>query len=141
MKPPKRKKRLSERSIYRFINRCHLEVRKCEDVHAYLAGIILLGAAMEYLLSAWLRAYPGAAYCQGKRLSDHWDLAKLITAAHQAGFLDDGAFRAAERIRKFRNLVHPNWYAGRKPGRFSKSLLEARISDFDMFIESMERNL
>lgn len=141
MNLPKRKKRLSERSIYRFVNRCRLEARKCEDVRAYVAAIILLGAAMEYLLSAWIRAYPSAIHCQGKKLSNHWDLKQLTDAAYQAGFLDHGAFRAAERIRRFRNLVHPNWYAGRKPIRFTRHLLDARIQDFDIFIESMQKNL
>jgi hypothetical protein len=36
-------------------------------------------------------------------------------------------------------LVHPNWFAGRKPARFTKHVLEARHRDYDTVIDSIQR--
>lgn len=141
MKAIRRHKRVSSESLYRFVRRCRLEIRKCEKVNAYLAAIILLGSALEYLLTAWIRAYPEVVYSQRKKLTDHWDLRTLNTLAYQSGFWEYRAFQAAERIRKFRNMVHPNWYAGRKPLRFVKSIVEDRMADFDIVTDSFQRNL
>ena len=103
--------------------------------------MVLLGASVEYILSAWIRAFPSIVYAQNKKLTDHWTLQDLNQLARRAGLLNYNAFRALERIRKFRNLVHPNWYAGRKPIKFSKRILEARISDYNEVIESIQRNV
>ena len=114
-------------------------MRICEASKAYLAGIVLSGAALEYILAAWLRAFVPRS--QRKRLSEWWSLKDLINIARAQGLLDYKAFCSAKRVRKFRNLVHPNWYAGRKPIRFTKHLLEARLVDYDTIIDSIQRNI
>jgi hypothetical protein len=116
-------------------------MKACENVKAYLACTILIGASLEYLLSSWIRAYSGVVYASGKKLTDRWDLKDLNELAYRSGFMNRAAYLASERIRKFRNMVHPNWYAGRKPTRFSKALLDERISDFNLVVDSLERNL
>jgi hypothetical protein len=141
MKTIRRRKRLCLDSIYHFIRRCRLETQRCEAARAYVAAIVLLGAALEYLLTAWIRAYPSVIRAEGKKFTDRWGLWELSQIAYRAGFLDYRAFQASERIRKFRNLVHPNWYAGRKPLKLSKNILDARFADFDRVIDSIERNL
>ena len=103
--------------------------------------MVLTGAALEYLFTAWIKAYPAVLRSSRRKLSDHWDLNQLITLARDSGFLDYKAFLAAQRIRKYRNLIHPNWYAGRKPLRFTKKLLDARLTDYENVISSIEKNL
>ena len=140
MKTPRRRKRLSSTAIYRFVNRCRAEIKICERSKAYLAGTVLTGAAVEYILTVWIRAFDILKYANHrKKLTDHWSLKELIDLAYQQGLFDFKAFRAAERIRKFRNLVHPNWFAGRKPARFTKHVLEARHRDYDTVIDSIQR--
>jgi len=140
LKTPRRRKRLSQPAIYRFINRFRLEVRICERSKAYLAGIVLIGAAIEYILAAWIRAFDILRRAKHKkRLSHHWNLKELNDLAYEQGLFDLKAFRASERIRKFRNLVHPNWFAGRNPRRFTKHILAARLRDYDSVIDSIQR--
>jgi len=123
-----------------FINRFRLEVRICERSKAYLAGIVLIGAAIEYILAAWIRAFDILRRAKHKkRLSHHWNLKELNDLAYEQGLFDLKAFRASERIRKFRNLVHPNWFAGRNPRRFTKHILAARLRDYDSVIDSIQR--
>ena len=104
----RRRKRLTQTSIYRFVNRCRLELKKCEKTQAYLSALILIGAAVEYTLTAWMRAYPEELYRRRKKITQHWDFKDLNRIAHEAGLFDREAFLAAERIRKYRNRVHPN---------------------------------
>jgi hypothetical protein len=141
MRTIRRRRNLSEISIYRFINRCRKELRICRESHACLAGVVLIGASLEYLLAAWIRAYPNVVYGRHRRLSDHWSLKELNELAYQERFFDRSAFHSSERIRKSRNLVHPNWYAARRPLRFTKRMLEARLSDYNSVIDSIQRNL
>jgi len=140
LKTPRRRKRLSQPAIYRFIRRCRLEVRICERSKAYLAGIVLSGAAIEYILAAWIRAFDILRRAKHeKRLNHHWSLKELNDLAYKQGLFDLKAFRASECIRKFRNLVHPNWFAGRKPRKFTKHILAARLRDYDTVINSIQR--
>ena len=132
-----RKKRLTEKSLYQFLKRCRLEIKKCESAKAYLACIVLIGANLEYILTAWIRAYPGVVYSGNKKITDRWDLKDLNDLAYKYGFINRRALTASERIRKTRNMIHPNWYAGRKPIRFSKELMDARNADFDIIMDSM----
>jgi hypothetical protein len=137
----RRRKRLTLPSIYRFIERSRMEMKKCEKARAHLAIIVLVGATLEYILAAYIRAYPHVVYSQHKRLTDHWDLKNLNQLARQSGLFDYRAFQASERIRKSRNLVHPNWYAGRKPTRFTQGIVDKRLSDYNSVIDSIQRNL
>jgi hypothetical protein len=112
----------------------------CERSKAYLAGMVLTGAAVEYILNAWLWTFDVLRLAKHKKkLTDHWTFKQLNDLAFQEGLYDVRAFRAAERIRKFRNLVHPNWFAGRRPARFSKHALNARLRDYDTIIDSVNR--
>src|SRR5205814_328995 len=100
----------------------------------------LSGAAIEYILAAWIRAFDILKRARHKkRLSDHWSLKELNDLAYEQGLFDFRAFCASERIRKFRNLVHPNWFAGRNPNRFTKHILGARLRDYDTVIDSIQR--
>ena len=110
----------------------------CEASRAYLAGIVLSGATLEYILTAWVRAFVGRSTGR-KKLTDHWSLKELNDLARKHGLFDYRAFCCAERIRKFRNLVHPNWYAGRRPIKFTKHILEARLADYDAIMDSIQR--
>jgi hypothetical protein len=112
-------------------------MKACEASHAYLAGIVLSGAALEYILAAWIRAFVSRA--SRKKLTDHWTLKELNDLGFRHGLFDYKAYCSAERIRKFRNLVHPNWFAGRKPIRFTKHILEARLADYNAVIDSIAR--
>jgi len=115
-------------------------MKACESAGAYLAGIVLCGAAREYILTAWIRAFDVPRMGR-KKLIDRWDLIHLNNRAYENGWFDDKAFRSAERIRKVRNLVHPNWYAGRKPMRFTKHVLEERLEDLSAAVDSLHRNI
>jgi len=141
MKTIRRHKRLTENSIYRFLNRSRKEIKKCEKAGAYLAAIVLIGANLEYLLTAWIRAYPGVAHDNHRKSTANWNLKELIHLAWKSGFLDHKSYLSAERIRKYRNLVHPNWYAGRRPLRFTKRVLEDRLADYDAIMNSFRRNV
>ena len=74
-------------AVYRFINRCRKEIRACELAQAYLAGIILCGAALEYILTAWIRAFdvprPGR-----RSLTERRDLKHLIDRAYETRWFD-----------------------------------------------------
>jgi hypothetical protein len=102
--------------------------------------VVLTGAAIEYILAAWIRAFDVLKYANHrKKLTDHWSLKELNELAYQQGLYDFKAFRAAERIRKFRNLVHPNWFAGRRPARFTKYVLDLRLRDYELVIDRIQR--
>lgn len=114
-------------------------MKACEASRAYLAGIVLSGAAIEYILTAWIRAFNIVRYTKHTKLTDRWNLKDLNDLAYEQGLFDYKAFCSAERIRKFRNLVHPNWYAGRKPMRFTKHVLQGRLADYNAVIDSIGR--
>ena len=141
MKKLRRRTRLSLTAIYRFINRSRLEMKKCENANAHLAVIMLVGVTLEYILSAWIRAFPDVVYSRHKKLSAYGNLMGLNRLAYECGLFDYKAFRASERIRKYRNLVHPNWYAGRKPMRFTESMVDDRLADYNSVIDSIQRNI
>jgi hypothetical protein len=126
------------------------EAEKCRDSKAFLAGCIMIGAAFEALLLAFVNCYPDEASTsqaaprrQGsvKPLLD-WSLADLLAVAKERIWLPSGLSlddewdeaRAqigdyGEVIRKIRNLVHPARYAidfprKRITGRYLESSFE-----------------
>ena len=123
----------------RFLRRAAKEVKKCDESGAYLAGCILIGAALEHGLQAMIRMYPHRVRARGYRVGRHWTLADLNNLARDCGWFDHEAFDAAERIRHHRNLVHPNWYASSKPPRITKRMLDARLEDYNKAIDSLLR--
>ena len=50
-RPIRRRKRLNFDSLMKFLDHTHREIRRCEKARAYLAGIVLMGAAVEYALA------------------------------------------------------------------------------------------
>lgn len=131
----KRRKNVHFNALLRFINRARKEVDQCAKAKAYLAGCVLIGAMTEYLLMAMLRMFPDVVYRRGRKVSEHWSLKSLNNFAKECGWFDEEVFQAAERIRRNRNLLHPNWYASRKPPRITRHMLRARDDDFDKVYE------
>ena len=126
----KRQKEVHFNALLRFLNRARKEVDRCAGAKAYLAGCVLIGAMTEYLLMAMLRMFPDVVYRRGRKMSERWGLQALNDFAKECGWFDQAVFDAAERIRQNRNLLHPNWYASRKPPRITRHMLEAREDDF-----------
>ena len=126
----KRQKQIRFNALLRFLTRARKEVNLCAEARAYLVGCALLGAMTEYLLQTMLRMFPDVVYRRGRRMTDHWDLKKLNDFARECGWFDEEDYESAERIRRTRNLLHPNWYASRKPPRITRYMLEAREDDF-----------
>ena len=111
---------------------------KCEAAKAYLAGCVMLGAALEAALIAMVCCYPDeATACRGlphqkgsiKPLRQ-WRLAELLSIAKQLSWLPAGlqldeswsSKRAkigdyAEVVRMLRNMVHPIAYLTEHRGR------------------------
>ncbi len=135
----RRRKHLKFDSLLRFLNSAQSELKRCERSKSYLAGTILMGAAVEFALTSLMHAWPHLVYRRGKKLKDYWDLKRLNDFAHTVGWLDYKAFLAAERIRKHRNLVHPNWFASKNPPRIAKGLFAARHKDLAEVWRSVNR--
>jgi hypothetical protein len=126
----KRQKKIHFNALLRFINRANKEIERCADASAYLAGCVLIGAMTEHILMTMLRMFPDVVYRRGRKVGDYWDLKKLNDFAKECGWFDQVVFDAAERIRRNRNLLHPNWFASRKPPRVTRLMLNAREDDF-----------
>jgi hypothetical protein len=126
----KRQKQIYFNALLRFLIRARKEIERCAEARAYLAGCALIGAMTEYLLMTMLRMFPDVVYRRGRKVGDYWNLKKLNDFAKECGWFDQLVFDAAERIRRNRNLLHPNWYASRKPPRITRHLLNAREDDF-----------
>jgi len=68
------------------VNRCRAEIKICEHSKAYLAGIVLTGAAVEYILTVWIRAFDILKYAKHrKKPTDHWSFKELIELAYRQG--------------------------------------------------------
>jgi hypothetical protein len=134
----RRRKNVYFKALTRFVKRGRNEVDRCTRAGAYLAGCTLIGAMTENVLMAMLRMFPDVVYRYGRKLRVRWDLGKLIEFAHDCGWFDQAVYEAAERIRMNRNLLHPNWYASRKPPRITRGMLAAREVDFGMVLARME---
>lgn len=90
-----------------------------------------MGAVVEFALTGLVHAWSYELTDRGRKVREHWGLKSLTALGREIGWLDRPAFLAAERIRKHRNLVHPNWFASRTPPRIVKSLFVARHDDLD----------
>jgi hypothetical protein len=108
------------------------EALRCEEAKAYLAGCVMLGSALETLLTLMVNCYPDEAehawQAQTKRGKPKpllkWTLADLVAVAKSANWLpaglaltDDWDSRKArvgdhaEVVKMLRNLAHPARYA------------------------------
>ncbi len=135
----RRRKHFKFDSLMRFVRRYNHEIDTCAKAEAHLAGIVLVGAAVEYALISMMRAWPHIVYRHGRKLKEKWVLQSLNQFAKQCGWLDRQAYWASERIRRYRNLVHPAWFASRHPPRITKRLFNARVSDRDVVLDSLRR--
>lgn len=133
------------------------EAHKCKDGKAYLAGCIMIGAALEASLLAFANCYPDEALhstvAPTKRGSikplAEWSLAELLAVAKERGWLpsalslnEQWATRRAhigdyaEALRQIRNLVHPLRYMLDLPRkRITKRYLEASFEIFEVATE------
>lgn len=118
--------------VLRLAGHYHREAEKCRDSKAFLAGCIMIGAAFEALLLAFVNCYSDEASASElaprrrgalKPLLD-WQLADLLAVAKERSWLpsrlspDDEWDEArahigdyGEVIREIRNLVHPARHA------------------------------
>lgn len=121
-----------EKELWR-LNRFYFqEAKRCEPAKAYLAGCVMLGSALETLLTLMINAYSDEAEQTGrvpmkkgqpKPLLD-WQFADLLRVAKAASWLpssldlnnDKWSSRKArigdyaEVVRQVRNLAHPARY-------------------------------
>ncbi len=133
--------------VLRLARQYHREAQKCEDAKAYLAGCVMVGAAFEAMLLAFMSCYSrqasksSAAPRKGNSVKPliRWSLAELLAVAKERNWLpaglspnDDWDQAKAkigdygELIREFRNLAHPARYAIDRPrSRITKKYLEA----------------
>jgi hypothetical protein len=135
----KRQKKIYFGALLRFLTRARKEIERCAEARAYLGGCALIGAMTEYLLMTMLRMFPEVVYRRGRKVGEYWDLKRLSNFAKECGWFDQAVFDAAERIRRSRNLLHPNWYASRKPPRITRSVLTARKDDFQRVYDCIVR--
>lgn len=126
-----------EREYYRLSQFYWNEAHRCEKSNAHLAGCVMLGSALETLLTLMVNIYADEALATGKApmhrgspkpLLD-WSLAELLRVAKAAKWLPsknlpiDGNWGRkrgaigdyAEMARMIRNLLHPARYAQDHP--------------------------
>lgn len=123
------------RALFDVEERYYCEAQKCQQAEAYLAGCVMLGAALEANLVAMVTFYPNEAadwYKQQhpkkksvKPLLD-WNLGELLEVANALGWLPAGG---ADVIRRQRNWAHP--------GRYVKDFPSSQITA-DSLIASFE---
>ena len=104
------------------------EAHRCRDSEAYLAGCIMMGAALEASLLAFVNCYPDEALrstiapTKGGIIKPlaHWSFAELLAVAKERGWLPSGLSLGeewndkkaqigdwSEVLRQIRNLIHP----------------------------------
>lgn len=138
--------------VLRLSRAYYREACKCMDNKAYLAGCIMMGAALEASLLAFANCYSDEAICSKsartkkgsiKPLVD-WSLGRLLAVAKEQDWLHSGLSLDAEWdnkkaqigdwaevLRQIRNLVHPAKHMHDLPRkRITKRYLEM---SFDMF--------
>jgi hypothetical protein len=74
------------------------------------ASTVLAGAVVEALLLWAIQREPNgfvAIELAPKKPIERWDLAELITVAHELNLIDAATRKQADLARDFRNLIHP----------------------------------
>ena len=120
-----------EKELWRLQRFYWKEALRCEAAKAYLAGCVMLGAALETALILMISLYHDEADRTGKVPHDKgkprpllkWKFANLIAVAKAAGWLPSGLKLGdnwiwkkarvgdfAEVVRMVRNLAHPACY-------------------------------
>ena len=143
--------------ILRLARTYRREALRCRGARAYLAGCVMLGAALEAMLVAvtsiyWREAKRTRAAPRRKkkvRPLAEWDLAALLGVAIELEWLPSGLERGqdwtrrrakigdyAVALRQTRNLVHPGYYLRtHSPSRVTKRYLEGYLEVLDVSVE------
>ncbi|SRR5579883_3400161 len=125
------------------------EAKRCEEAKAYLAGCVMLGSALENILTLMISLYHDEADRTGKVPHDKgkpkpllkWKLDELLRVAKAATWLPAGLKQGeawdskkarvgdyAEAAREMRNLAHPARYVQDHPrGRVTKRYLQRQF--------------
>jgi hypothetical protein len=139
------------------------EAEKCLDSKAFLAGCMMIGAALEALLLAFVNCYPDEAstsQAAPRRKGSvkpvfKWSLADLLAVAKERGWLHSGLSlddewddaRAqigdyGEVIRRIRNLVHPARYVSDFPRkRITACYLESCFEILEVAIDYLQNKI
>jgi len=130
------------------------EAHRCKDSKAYLAGCIMMGAALEAHLLLFVNCYPDEAFhstvtpTKGgiiKPLAE-WSLAELLAVAKERSWLPSSLSLSeewdekkaligdwSEVLRQIRNLIHPARYMLDMPRkRITKRYLETSFEIFEV---------
>jgi hypothetical protein len=121
-----------EKETHRLATFYRREARRCHDTKAYLAGCVMLGAALEATLLVFANCYAEevafSADTQRKQISSNplarWTLAELLAVSKLLQWLPSGLSKEenwsrararigdyAEVVRQIRNHIHPARYA------------------------------
>ncbi len=121
-----------EQEVIRLANLYKQEAEKCYNAGAYLAGCVLIGAALEAVLLSALNCLPDvvvSAKCAPREKGtikqlNKWVFAELLRVTKELNWLPSGLSSEeewnianaeigdyAEVVRHFRNLIHPARYA------------------------------
>jgi hypothetical protein len=140
--------------VLRLAGTYYREAHRCKDGKAYLAGCIVIGAALEASLLAFANCYPGEARSstvaptKGGTIKPlaKWSLAELLAVAKEQGWLPsslslDEEWNGkkaqigdwAEELRKIRNIIHPVRHMLDLPRkRITKRYLEGAFEIFEV---------
>lgn len=140
--------------VVRLSRAYHREAHRCRDSKAYLAGCVMMGAALEASLLAFVSCYPDevlrSTRAPAKRGAikplSQWSLAELLEVAKEQGWLPsslslDEEWNGkkaqigdwAEVLRQIRNLVHPARHMLDFPRkRITKRYLETAFEIFEV---------
>ncbi len=92
----------------------HSEARAADDQERPIAAVILCGAILEGMLTFALKRRETEAkslYRQLRNLSrspSEWSLEDMIEVARRMALIGEGPAKAANAVRDFRNLIHPD---------------------------------
>lgn len=140
----------AERELYRLYGYYWREAGRCRMAKAYLAGCVMLGAALETLLMLMVNVYPAEAESTGRVPARagkpkpllKWELKELLAVAKCAGWLpfsfrggvDEWVTKSAkvgdyaEVTRTIRNLAHPaRYYLDHSRKRVTARFLEQQF--------------
>jgi hypothetical protein len=140
--------------VIRLSRAYYREAHRCRDGKAYLAGCVMMGAALEASLLAFVDCYIDEALCspivptkKGKtKPLVEWSLLQLLAVAKERGWLPSGLSFGkewedkkaqigdwSEVLRQFRNLIHPARHMLDLPRkRVTKRYLEMSFEIFEV---------
>ena len=132
------------------------EAVRCREAAAFVAGCVMLGAALESMLVAtasiyWREAKRALAAPKQKgrvRPLAEWDLGSLLAVARELNWLPAGLERGegwsrrkakigdyAEALHQVRNLVHAGYYLRKhSPARVTKRYFEGYFEILDVAV-------